>query len=250
MSQSESPLPTTTRRILVVEDEPEIQILVNRILRSVGHEVESAGDGAEAITKVQARRPDLIVLDIVMPRVDGWAVLDYLREVPNPPPVILLTGRTDYETFARGVRAGASAYVVKPFRFHEFVATCQRVLLAASEAGSQVMHERRRYPRRFLIVEVNVLSHDDKPIAMGELLELSAGGARLEIGLAMEIGERIRIAFHIPGGVPLHLAAEVRWNRPSSLGHIHGLEFVDLAPADVEQLGTLLGARIETSPDR
>jgi DNA-binding response OmpR family regulator len=250
MSQSQSPLPTPTRRILVVEDEPEIQVLVNRILRSVGHEVDSAGDGAEAIAKVQARRPDLIVLDIVMPRVDGWAVLDHLRGLSSPPPVILLTGRTDYETFARGVRAGAAAYVVKPFRFHEFVATCQRVLLAASEAGSQVLHERRRHPRRFLIVEVNVLAHDDKPIAMGELLELSASGARLEIGLAMEVGERIRIAFHIPGGVPLHLAAEVRWNRPSSLGHIHGLEFVDLSPSDQEQLGTLLGNAPEPASGR
>jgi CheY-like chemotaxis protein len=231
------------RRILVVEDEDEIQILLGRILRSMGHEVESALGGAEAIEKIDANPPDLVLLDLIMPEVDGWEVLRHIRQRPNPPAVVVLTGRADYQTFARVVQQGASAYVIKPFRFPELVATCQKVLLA-SAARSYVIAERRRGLRRFLIVEVNVLSHDDKPVALGELLELSAGGARLELGVALVAGERVRLAFHLPGGVPLRLTGEIRWCDATTRGFTHGLAFVALSASDQDQLNTLLGLAV------
>jgi DNA-binding response OmpR family regulator len=227
-------------RILVVEDEEEILILVGRILRSAGHDIDTARDGGEALAKIESRRPDLVVLDLIMPGVDGWAVLAQLKARNNPPPVVLLTGRTDYETFARGVREGAVAYVVKPFRFHELVATCQRVLLAGAGLEAGAVPERRREPRRFLIVETNVLDHDDKPMATGQMLELSAGGARLELGLALDVGEHVRLAFHIPSGAPLHLEGEVRWHTETPRGHVHGIEFENLADEVRKLLGTLL----------
>src|SRR5512139_542513 len=114
-----------------------------------------------------------------MPRMDGWDVLRRLRARADAPPVVLLTGRADYETFARGVREGAVAYVVKPFRFQELIATCQRVLLAAPGAASPAGADRRHQPRRFLIVEVDVLDHQERPMATGEMQEISAGGVRL-----------------------------------------------------------------------
>jgi DNA-binding response OmpR family regulator len=233
--------PEQRRRILVVEDEEEILVLVRRILRSTGHEVDTARDGAEALAKIEARRPDLIVLDLIMPGVDGWGVLARLKTDPKPPPVVLLTGRTDYETFARGVREGAVAYVVKPFRFHELVATCQRVLLASTLPEGEAVPERRGGPRRFLIVETDVLDHDDKPMATGQMLELSLAGARLELGLALEVGERVRIAFHIPSGAPLHLEGEVRWRSATARGQVHGIEFCGLDDEVRRLLGTLLG---------
>src|SRR5262245_10870352 len=107
------------RRILVVDDEEDVQVLVCRILSDVGYEVQSAADGAEAIEKVQGWRPDLVVLDLMMPGVDGWGFFEHLRGIPDPPRVVVMTARTDYGTFSRGVREGAAAYVYKPFRFHE-----------------------------------------------------------------------------------------------------------------------------------
>ncbi len=228
------------RRILVVEDEDEIQVLVRRILRSAGHEVLSAHDGTEALEVLARERPDLVILDIVMPRLDGWGVLKQLRGKADPPPVVLLTGRDDYDTFTRAVREGAVAYVVKPFRFHELIATCQRVLLAAAGAELQGGVERRHERRRFLIVEVDVLDHEDKPMATGEMLELSTSGARLELGLAFDVGERVRVAFHLPRGAPLRLAGEVRWKVATPRGTVHGVEFTDLGPEEQRLLGTLL----------
>jgi len=228
------------RRILVVEDEEEIQVLVGRILRSVGHEVASARDGQEALERMAEERPDLVILDLFMPRMDGWEVLSRMRTHEDPPPVVLLTGRTDYETFARGVREGAVAHVVKPFRFQELIATCQRVLLATSLARPDQGDERRREPRRFLIVEVDVLDQADKPMATGEMLEISAGGARLELGMPFEVGEPMRVAFHIPRGVPFHLDGEVRWRKEAGQGYVHGIEFLHMTDGQRLLLETLL----------
>jgi DNA-binding response OmpR family regulator len=228
------------RRVLVVEDEEEILVLVGRILRSAGHEVDTARHGEEALGKIAARRPDLVVLDLVMPGVDGWGVLARIRTQPNPPPVVLLTGRTDYATFARGVREGVAAYVVKPFRFHELVATCQRVLMAGTLPITEARTERRREPRRFLMVEADVLDHHGKPMATGQMLDLSSNGARLELGLELEVAERVRLAFHIPGGVPLNLEGRVCWHAATAHGHVHGIEFQGLEDEVRQRLATLL----------
>jgi CheY-like chemotaxis protein len=228
------------RRVLVVEDEEDIKILIKRLLLSVGHDVDTADEGGEALRKVETSRPDLIVLDLIMPGVDGWEVLRRLRALAHPPPVVILTGRGDYATFARGVREGAAAYVVKPFRFHELVATCQRVLFATNARERDAVGERRREPRRFLIVAVDVLGRDDRPMTTGELIDLSRGGARLELAMALGIGESVRLAFHIPGDTPLKLTGQVRWRAETPSGFVHGLGFEPLAPEDQRQLAALL----------
>lgn len=235
-----APSAERARRILVVEDEEEVQVLVARILRSMGHEVETVLDGRDALQLIEASRPDLVVLDLIIPGIDGWEVLRRLAEQPHPPPVVILTGRGDYDTFARGVRAGAMAYVVKPFRFHELVATCQRVLQAAAFRDRPGARERRREPRRFLIVEVDVLGRDDQPLTTGELLDLSLGGARLELAIGLAVGDAVRLAFHLPGAAPLRLTGEVRWRSETTRGYLHGLQFVGLADQDRSLLVALL----------
>lgn len=215
------------RRILVVDDDEDVQVLICRILRDAGFEVESAPDGASALERLAAQRPDLVVLDLMMPGIDGWGVLEHMRATPNPPPVVVLTARTDFGTFTRGVREGASAYVCKPFRFHELVATCQRLLLAAARAD--VRHERRREERRLLMVEVQVLSRDSTPIALGHLANLSAGGAQVDLGVALQPGDRVRVAFHIPSGTPMSLDGTVRWREVSGSGFAHGISFLALS---------------------
>lgn len=229
------------KRILVVDDEEDVQILVCRILRDMGYDVDSAGDGGEAIEKIGVSRPDLMILDLMMPGIDGWGVLAHLRGTPDPPPVVVLTARTDYGTFARGVREGASAYVCKPFRFHELVATCQGVLLAGGKKQAAVTEERRRERRRRLMVEVKVLSKEKHPIALGELANLSAAGAQVDLGVPLEPSDSVRVAFHIPGaGNPLSLEGRVRWRTEAARGFAHGLAFEQITPEEARQLEELL----------
>jgi len=195
-------------------------------------------DGAMALERLAAQRPDLIILDLMMPGIDGWGVLERMRATANPPPVVVLTARTDFGTFTRGVREGASAYVCKPFRFHELVATCQRLLLAV--AKRDVGHERRREERRLLMVEVQVLSRDHTPIGLGHLANLSAGGAQVNLGVALDPGELVRVGFHIPAGTPLSLEGGVRWREVDGSGFAHGVAFRNLAPEAESQLRELL----------
>jgi CheY-like chemotaxis protein len=230
------------KRILVVDDEEDVQVLVCRILRDVGYEVDSASDGGEAIEKIGHRKPDLLVLDLMMPGIDGWGVLEHLRKVPDAPPVVVVTARADDSSFARGVREGASAYVFKPFRFHELVATCQKVLL--SGVRRTVSEERRKRERRDLMVDVKVLSKDRAPIALGELVNLGPGGAQIDLGVPLEVGDTVRIAFHSPaGGFPLSLDGEIRWRGTAPRGFSHGLVFAGLSGEDERALGDLLKPR-------
>jgi CheY-like chemotaxis protein len=234
--------PSKPKRILVVDDEEDVQVLVCRILRDVGYEVEAASDGGEAIEKIGQRKPDLLVLDLMMPGIDGWGVLEHLRKVSDAPPVVVVTARADYGSFARGVREGASAYVFKPFRFHELVATCQKVLL--SGARRTVSDERRKKERRALMVDVKVLSKDRAPIALGELVNLGPGGAQIDLGVPLEVGDTVRIAFHSPaGGFPLSLDGEIRWRGAAPRGFSHGLVFGGISPEDQRALAELLKPR-------
>lgn len=234
---------TKPKRILVVDDEEDVQVLVCRILKDVGYEVDSASDGGEAIEKMTAHRPDLLVLDLMMPGIDGWGVLEHLRRVPDAPPVVVVTARADYGSFARGVREGAAAYVFKPFRFHELVATCQKVLLSGVRR-SAVADERRRSPRRALMVDVKVLSKERAPIALGELVNLGHGGAQVDLGVPLEVGDSVRIAFHGPaGGFPLSLDSQVKWRGTAPRGFAHGLAFQGLSADDERALIELLKPR-------
>jgi CheY-like chemotaxis protein len=231
------------KRILVVDDEEDVQLLVCRILRDVGYDVDSASDGGEAIEKISARRPDLLVLDLMMPGIDGWGVLEHLRRVPDAPPVVVVTARADYSSFTRGVKEGAAAYVFKPFRFHELVATCQKILLAGPRRPA-VTEERRKSPRRTLMVDVKVLSKEKAPVALGELVNLGMGGAQVDLGAPLEVGDSVSIAFHSPaGGFPLSLDGQVKWRGPTSRGFAHGLAFLHPSPEQEHALAELLKPR-------
>lgn len=231
---------TAKKRILVVDDEEDVQILVCRILRDLGYDVDTASDGAEAIQRIAAGRPDLLVLDLMMPGVDGWGVLARLREARDPLPVVVLTARTDYSTLQRGIREGATAYVCKPFRFHELVATCQSVLLSTERKA--VVQERRRHLRRILRVDVNVLSPERAPIAPGKLVNLSLSGAQVSLADPLTTGDCVRMAVHLPGGGSgtLNLDGRVQWCVSSGTEFAHGLAFENLTGDAERRLRDLL----------
>lgn len=120
-------------KILVVDDEPNIVALASLYLKGEGYDVVSAADGLEALQKVANEQPDLLVLDIMLPQMDGWEVCRQLRK-DSMIPIIMLTARTDDVDKIVGLEIGADDYMVKPFNPRELVARVKAILRRA-EAG-------------------------------------------------------------------------------------------------------------------
>jgi two-component system OmpR family response regulator len=123
-------------RVLVVDDEPNIVFLVQSALELAGYETDQAATGRDALAAVDAFAPDAVVLDVMLPDVDGFTVLRRLRDRSSTVPVIFLTARTAVDDRVRGLTTGGDDYVVKPFAVPELMA---RVALALRRNG----HERR-----------------------------------------------------------------------------------------------------------
>src|SRR5204862_4807514 len=109
-------------RILVVEDEPGILAFVTRALRAEGFTIDCAADGAQALGCLGHEHYDLVVLDLLLPRVDGLSVLRHLRSWQPELPVVIVSARTDLSTKLRGFDLGACDYVSKPFALDELLA--------------------------------------------------------------------------------------------------------------------------------
>jgi DNA-binding response OmpR family regulator len=116
--------------ILIADDDPDILALVSFRLERAGYEVVQARNGEEAVQLALARRPDLAVIDVMMPRIDGYEATRQLRrqEETSRMPIILLTARVQEEDIARGFDAGADDYVRKPFSPQELGSRVQAAL--------------------------------------------------------------------------------------------------------------------------
>ena len=119
---------TDKTRILVVDDEPNITDLVGTALRYEGFEVEVAADGRSALAKGQSFRPELMVLDVMLPDLDGFDVVRRLRNERLPLSVVFLTARDATEDKVNGLTLGGDDYVTKPFSVEELVARVRAVL--------------------------------------------------------------------------------------------------------------------------
>ncbi|WTI77544.1 response regulator transcription factor [Streptomyces sp. NBC_00727] len=124
---------TTTQRLLVVEDEPTLRELLSASLQLTGFQVITAETGARALEAVREQRPDLIVLDVMLPDFNGFEVARRLREHPvgqgtGHPPILFLTARDAAEDRISGLRAGGDDYVTKPFNLEELILRIQAVL--------------------------------------------------------------------------------------------------------------------------
>ena len=120
-------MPGRRQLILVVDDEPRMTKFIRMNLELEGYHVIEAHNGLEALEKARTNLPDLIVLDVMMPELDGFDTLEMLREVSSVP-VIMLTVRADEEDKVRGLELGADDYVTKPFGAREFVSRIKAVL--------------------------------------------------------------------------------------------------------------------------
>ena len=116
--------------VLVVEDDKAIAELLTMQLASEGFAVRVARDGASSLKEVAVELPDLVLLDVMMPEIDGWSVLRQLRNNPETArvPVVMLTSRVMPADEIRGRNLGASAYVTKPYDLTTLIATVRRVL--------------------------------------------------------------------------------------------------------------------------
>jgi two-component system response regulator MprA len=137
---SEAPAAQSTARILVVDDDPKIQAVLRRGLGLEGYRVELAGDGHEALAALQRADFDLIVLDLLLPGIDGLEVCRRLREVSDTP-VLMLTARDTVPDKVSGFESGADDYLVKPFALEELLARVRALLrrrAPASGAGEEL----------------------------------------------------------------------------------------------------------------
>jgi len=124
--------------VLVVDDERTIVEIVGRYLERAGYEAQGAADGPEALRLAELHRPDLVVLDLMLPGIDGIEVMRQLRERPGDPvAVILLTARGEESDRLVGLRRGADDYVVKPFSPRELVARVDAVLRRSRPPAAQ-----------------------------------------------------------------------------------------------------------------
>ena len=119
-------------RLLVVDDEPNIVELLSASLRFAGFEVETASGGLEAVETARAYRPDLLVLDVMMPGLDGFGVVRRLRQEGVRTPVVFLTAKDATEDKVTGLTLGGDDYVTKPFSLEEVVARIRAVLRRVS----------------------------------------------------------------------------------------------------------------------
>lgn len=129
-------------RLLFVEDEPDLREVLKKQLQGSGYSVDACGDGLEALDYLQLTAYDAVILDIMLPGVDGLSVLKKMRTAGDKTPVLLLTARGSVEDRVAGLDLGADDYLVKPFAFDELVARLRVLLRRSNGQVSNVLQVR------------------------------------------------------------------------------------------------------------
>jgi two-component system KDP operon response regulator KdpE len=174
------------KKILVVDDEPTQLRLVEQVLTAKGYHVLKAGSGQEALRTIFEQKPDLVLLDVVMPGVDGWQTCSRIREVTDMP-IIMLTGkRNTEEDIVRGLDAGADEYLTKSLGNRELVARVRAALRRAERPSYPDTKKKARFSNNYLTVDVA----ERKVIVNGEKLKLTPREFRL-LALLVENADRV-----------------------------------------------------------
>jgi two-component system, OmpR family, response regulator MprA len=151
------------RTVLVVDDEPSVRDALERALKAQHYVVITAADGRQALEAIADERPELVLLDVLMPVMDGFEACRRLRELGDRTPVLMLTARDAVGDRVEGLDAGADDYVVKPFALEELLARCRALLRRSGVPGDE--------PLRFADV---VLDPVTREVRRGDrLIELS-----------------------------------------------------------------------------
>jgi len=156
---------TDKDRILIIDDDNLMAQLVNLYLAKAGFEVFVAHSGREGLQEVDQHHPDLIVLDITMPEMDGWEVCSRIRQIDDIP-IIMLTARGQESDKARGLKMGANDYMLKPFSLRELEARIGAVLRGSRLSAPSTGH---------------LLHADEELVSDSDKLEVDVPGSRLPI---------------------------------------------------------------------
>jgi DNA-binding response OmpR family regulator len=169
-------------RILAVDDEPLYQHLLKVNLEKEGYEVITANNGEDALDMVSSRHPDLVIMDIMMPKLDGITASERIRQFSNIP-IIILTARGDEQDRVRGLNIGADDYMVKPFSATELIARVRAVLRRTSNADQATQNRYFTHGNLKIDFARAEVWKDIKPVF------LSATEYRLLIQFAHHVGQ-------------------------------------------------------------
>jgi CheY-like chemotaxis protein len=216
---SPAPLPLASRRILIVDDQASIRSVLRAALSEAGAQVLEAEGGEEALQAVKAQPPELILLDLAMPGMSGWQMLEELRASPETTsiPVILQTSSGDFPSYEQARRHAVAAFISKPFRLSDVVETCRRILGGARPLLGRSQDEPPP-------ASVQVRDTQGRLLAVGTLVDADAGGAQIELDNALGQGQHIALTVLGAAGPERH-EAEVRWISQADRHFVHGLRF-------------------------
>ncbi|MBI5653032.1 MAG: response regulator transcription factor [Chloroflexi bacterium] len=168
-------------RILIVDDDRTLVRLMREALSKAEFEIVTAFNGIDALQELYAKQPDLVLLDVMMPRMDGWETATRIRQVSKVP-IIMLTAKDEESDKLKGFAAGVDDYVTKPFSFAEMVARVQAVLNRARMAPPE--HKPKRYASGTLVIDTD----SRRVMKNGKVVELTPTEYRLLVTLAENSG--------------------------------------------------------------
>jgi len=144
----------TGKKVLIIDDDATFRNLVEQVLTQKGYQVLEASSGREGLRLIFDQRPDLVLLDVVMPGIDGWQVCSRIREISDTP-IIMITGKhKSEEEIVRGLDYGADDYIIKPVGSKELVARVQAILRRAELPSLQDIRQGIIYSDDFLTVDI------------------------------------------------------------------------------------------------
>ena len=149
--------------VLVVEDDRNIAELLQMYLEKEGYAVTTALDGGQGLTKFRAIKPDLVLLDVMMPVMDGWAVCRAIRS-ESQTPVIMLTAKSETDDKVQGLKTGADDYITKPFEMKEVLARIEAVLRRSGTATTETKARRLTYDKLVIDMDAFELIVDGKKV--------------------------------------------------------------------------------------
>jgi DNA-binding response OmpR family regulator len=204
-------------RILVVDDDEQARMLLRTTLLGAGYEVAVAGDGETALAEIAQNPPALILLDMVMPNLNGWGVIRRLPE--KAPPVIAVSGEYVAPAALGLAPSCVRAFLVKPFQMRTLIETCARILGDHHEPAERQHADRRGEPRTESAGVVTLLAADRRALAVGRALELSRHGMRIRLGMDLVPGQKVRLSLKLPEvEEALYLRAVALWSENGVAG--------------------------------